>query len=101
MKDISAKEIQEEEILEYECMTPNCGVVSKELLDYCPNSASSMLKPSAAKTRSPSFQFTSLHIVFSLIFYSISVPLERLYLICLFAFRHFAMWKSSRLPRGY
>lgn len=25
-----------EEILGYECMTPNCGAVSMELLDYCP-----------------------------------------------------------------
>ena len=25
-----------EEILGYECMTPNCGAVSRVLLDYCP-----------------------------------------------------------------
>lgn len=25
-----------EEILGYECMTPNCGAVSMKLLDYCP-----------------------------------------------------------------
>jgi len=36
MKDFSTNEMQVEEILGYECMTPNCGAVSMELLNYCP-----------------------------------------------------------------
>lgn len=36
MKDFGTNEMQGEEILGYECMTPNCGAVSMKLLDYCP-----------------------------------------------------------------
>jgi hypothetical protein len=38
---------------------------------------------------------------FMTLLYRFSVLLERPYLIGLFAFRHFAMWKSLRLPLGY
>ncbi|MBQ1372493.1 MAG: hypothetical protein IIY70_06125, partial [Oscillospiraceae bacterium] len=77
-------------------------VLSKLQLDLViPHSVSSTLKPSAAKTQSLSFQLTPLYEVFLLVLYRFLLPLERLNLICLFAFRHFAIWKSPRLPCGY